>query len=131
MGIGYVTIVSSGVVDNTKNPDQSYYKATTTFCESVEDGKPVNEGTIFKAGQIYVYVLNDKVLSTDSIIVDVMKKAYETEKFTIYITTKNYGVNGELRGTFFPMEFDESGQYKISIYNRRMQRISEGVVTIR
>ena len=102
-----------------------------SFCETVEDAKPVKEGTVFKSGQVYVYLMNDKALSTDSIIVDVMKKAYETEKFTIYITTKYYGVNSELRGTFFPLDFDETGQYKVSIYNRRMQKISDGIVTVR
>lgn len=131
MGVGYITIQGSGVVDKSKDPDQSYYTATTTFCESVADGKPVGENTTFKTGQVYIYVLNDKALSTDSIIVDVMKKAYETEKFSIYITTKYYGVGATLRGTYFPLDFDESGQYKVSIYNRRMQRISEGVLTVR
>jgi hypothetical protein len=131
MGTGYVTIQNSGTIDKTKDPDQSYYNATATFCLSVADGKPVNSGETFKAGEIYLYLINDKPLATDSIIVDVMKKAYESDKYNIYITTKDYGVEGKLKGTFFPLELDETGKYKISVYNRRMQRISEGMVTIR
>jgi hypothetical protein len=126
MGTGYLTITSSGM-----DPDKSYYNANTVFCEKIVNGFEDKPGTKFRTGQLYVVVRNDKALATDSIIVDVHKKGYETEQFNIFMFSQIYGIPSRTSATYFPLEFKESGQFKVEIYNRRQQKISEGIVTIR
>ena len=108
---------------------KSYYNAITKF--SKPGGMPKDTGAVFGTGEVNVLIMNDKPLKTDSIIIDVFKKGYETEKYSIYVTTKYLPISNEDKVIQFDLEFDQSGQYKISSYNRRSQKISEGFVTIR
>jgi uncharacterized integral membrane protein len=127
MGVGYVTITGLDI----KDPEKSYYNAKTVFCQNIVDGYEVKPGVKFKAGEVYVVVRNDKSLATDSIIVDVHKKAYDSQLFNIYVMSQNYGIPPGASATYFSLDFKENGQYKVEIFNRKQQKISEGIVTIR
>ncbi len=114
-----------------KDPDRSYYNAKTIFCRSIVNMVPTNTGSVFKAGELSVEVVNDRPLYTDTMIVDVFKKGFETEKYPIYVTSKNFWIDGSLESAYFSLNLNETGEYKVICYNRRSQTISQGYVTIR
>ncbi len=114
-----------------KDPDKDYYHATTVFSKSLVNGKPEDIGSIFTAGEVNVFIQNDKPLETDSLIVDVFKKGFETEKYPIYITTKNIAIKLSQKEAGFILNFNETGRYKVVVYNSRSQKISEGYLSIR
>jgi hypothetical protein len=130
MGAGFVTIKGTDPTGDSKDPDRTYYNGTISFCENIVDGYEKNIGTSFKSGDVYIVLRNDKPLATDSIIVDVQKKAYNSDNYTIFMSSKNYGISATSKATYFSLNFNEAGQFKVEIFNRRMQKISEGIVTI-
>jgi hypothetical protein len=113
------------------DPDKSYYNAKTIFCRSIINNIPSDTGSVFRPGELNVEIVNDKALASDSMIVDVFKKGYETEKYPIYITSKNFWIDGSQQSAVFLLNLDQTGEYKIITYNRRSQAISVGFVTIR
>ena len=119
------------MVAQNKDPDRSYYNAKTIFCRSASNGIPKDTGSVFRAGVVNVEVMNDKALMSDSMTVDVFKKGYATEKYPIYVTSKNFRIDAMQNKAYFALNFDQTGEYKIVSYNRRSQMISEGFVTIR
>ena len=119
--------------DTAKYNDE--YNAQITFTTDVVDGKPVdnfNEFTIgTDGGYIYVYLLNDKTLGCDSIIVDIYKKS-SAETYTDFVSSLTYHINGALKGTFFKQAFYEASDYYVAIYNATEDKlISSGYVTIK
>ena len=114
-----------------KDPDRSYYNAKTIFCRTIVNTNPVDTGSIFKAGELNIDIVNDKPILSDTMIVDVFKKGYETGKYNIYITSKNFWIDGSQQSVNFPLSLDQTGEYKVITYNRRSQTISLGYVTIR
>lgn len=107
-----------------------YYHAVTRFSKVV-DGVPADSGTVLAAGQVEILVVNNKSLATDSITIDIFKKGYQTEKYSIYVATKVLVIQDSDRLFRFYYSFDQSGQYKVSAYNRKGEKISDGYVTIR
>ena len=114
-----------------KDPDRSYYNAKTIFCRSVVNDIPTDTGSVFRAGEVNVEIINDKALASDSMTVDVFKKGFDTEKFPIYVTSKNFRIDAMQNKAFFVLTFDQTGEYRVMCYNRRSQMISVGFVTIR
>ncbi len=116
---------------NEVDPTRNYYHAKTIFCKSILNGNPVDSGSVFPYGEINVIIRNDQALATDSIIVDVFKKGYESEKYPIYMTTKNFRIDKSLPDASFSLVFDQTGQYKIVAYNNRSQTIAIGYISVR
>lgn len=113
------------------DPDRSYYNAKIVFYKQGNNGNPADTGSVFRAGELNISVVNDQPLATDTMIVDVFKKGYETEKYPIYVTSKNFWIDGSQNKASFTINLDQTGEYKIITYNRRSQTISEAYVTIR
>jgi len=113
------------------DPDRSYYKAKIIFYRSGINSNPDDTGSVFRAGELNITVINDRPLASDTMIVDVFKKGYETEKYPIYVTSKNFWIDGSQNKASFTINLDQTGEYKIITYNRRSQTISEAYVTIR
>ena len=114
-----------------KDPDRGYYKAETIFSKLIADGTRADTGSVFRAGELNVEIVNNGPLASDTMIVDVFKKGYETEKYPIYVTSKNFWIDGGQNKASFSLNLDQTGEYKVITYNRRSQTISEGFVTIR
>ncbi len=117
--------------EHSKDPARGYYHARTIFCKTILNGLPTDTGSVFAAGEVNVIVVNNQPLAADSMIVDVFKKGYESEKYPIYITTKTMKIDRNQNRAGFILNIDQTGQYKIVSYNGRSQTISEGYLTIR
>src|SRR6185437_10614180 len=132
LATNYISIILNGKSDTSKpqikqkqftgkDPDRDYYNARTIFCRSVVNDDPVDSGSVFRAGEVHVEIINDKALASDSMTVDVFKKGFDTEKFPIYVTTKNMRIDGAQKKVYFVLTFDQTGEYKVKCYNRRSQ----------
>jgi hypothetical protein len=108
--------------DDMEVTDESYYNAKISFCAAIKDNKPtdVRDSFAVSDGQqyayVYIYVLNDKPLKADSIMVDIYRK--HGQSYNEYINTYNYGVSSKLPGAYFPLSFYEPGDYSITVYNK-------------
>lgn len=108
--------------DDMEVTDESYYNAKLSFCAAIKDNKPtdIRDSFAVTSGQqyayVYIYVLNDKPLKADSIMVDIYRK--HGSNYNEYINTYNYGVSSKLPGAYFPLSFYEPGEYSITVYNK-------------
>lgn len=138
---GYVTFLSkngntnSSTKETKTTPGTSYAKSKINFTNDeanvLKSENYYKEFSIGKEGGfIYAVVDNypDK-LNTDQIVVDIWKK--KGSKYDSFVETKRYDITGTLDYTYFKYTFNETGEYKISVYTKDETWINTGYVTIK
>ena len=104
---------------------------TVTFCESVDkDGVPVNEGTEFKAGEVYIHFETENPFN----VIKIHQTIYRIEGGSEEIC---YEQNIRVKRNWFMLwgnrEFSEPGKYRVEytrLTNSGMVPMGEGHVTI-
>jgi len=138
---GYVTFLSKNGNTNSSTKEtkttsgSSYAKSKINFTNDeanvLKSENYYKEFSIGKEGGfIYTVVDNypDK-LNTDQIVVDIWKK--KGNKYDSFVETKRYDITSTLDYTYFKYTFNETGEYKISVYAKDETWINTGYVTIK
>ncbi len=114
--------------------DNLYSNAKVKFCTELDDDQyPDDPGSVFyissSGSWIYVWIGNDRSLSTSQLIVDIYRR--KGSDYTEFVETKYYDITPSWSDTHFKYTFYTPGDYKISVYSKDKSWISSGYVTIK
>lgn len=111
-----------------------YDDADFVFCKRVIAGKPyfVKDRVSLSGdgGEVTVYLRNDEPLNTEKFLVDVWKKERSFYEYDQYVESKKYRLEPEWPDAFFTYKFEETGQYKVSVYTENEILIKSGYITV-
>ena len=118
------------------NPNSRYNSggANFIFCDMIVNDKPINPFTQLslshKNGQAYAYINNYVPLNSDIIIVKVWKRDNTGSNSDKLVYIKKYKVEPQWNDTFFKLNFNEIGEYKIEVFNKTGNLISSNNLNV-
>ncbi len=105
------------------------------FCEWVISEKPVKvkSSTNLKKnnGLIFFYINSQTPLNTDTLFVEIWKKAFSDVEYDQHIETKKYKIIPTWDYTFFRYQFVSAGEYRFDVYDQRNKLITAGYITVK
>lgn len=131
-------ILSVKEVEPKKNPNRSTIELLPNlkilFTTRIDNGKPqnfLNKISLNKsAGEIYIYVINDKPLGTNKLFINIWRRIKPNTDFDQFIDSKKFEIDGEWNDTYFKHTFLQKGEYKINIFNEKEILIKTAYITV-
>lgn len=104
------------------------------FCEKIFNGKPVNQQSEislkFQNGETYIYMVNQKPLKTDLLLVNIWRKKSKGTDYEEFIDSKKYKINSSWYDAFFRYRFEKPGNYKINFFNEKEILLKTAYITV-
>jgi hypothetical protein len=126
-------IDENGIERVSPNSSSGFGNTKFIFCDMIVNDRPINPFTQLsisaKNGNAYAYVNNYVPFGTEIINIKISKRK-ASSSFDELISSKKYKITPKWTDTFFKLNFDKPGEYKIDVSDNSNKIIATNILTV-